>query len=679
VADGKQEVILGDTLQDRVLRDRCVLFYGPDLSGKTALLKVLQKEIFSSTAIVPVKIEGAEISAQSEDAFLKKVWSGVTDQYSSECLEGFRQLPRERRALLIDNLDDSRLPLDKLLLLLESAKKHFSVIVASVRTILGTVDLYAPRKGNEADGGPLFQLFIIGEMRPSGRGKLIKKWLCLENDLASDPQALSKAIETEESTIDFLIGKKVLPSLPYLVVGILQARQRGQDSLADPGSFGYIVQRIVIDALSATKGRKSMIERKDYLLRTVAFYLFQHDQSQLSEREFETVVADFAKRKMINAKSKELLDDLLYGRILDLVDGQIQFKYEHFRYYFLALYFIDEIDGDDATNIRGYLNNMAGRPLVRPNRLTLIFFLFFKKKDPVIDRLIEQANATFADRSEAELLAREPDAPDDALAFVEASIDESIDVSVERERRWSEQDQAEQRAAEIQGNDGAGGDSTAVVASLDMTYEDATSDEQRWGFAEARLALLGQIVRNFPDSLEGPRKVQILEAAIRLGLRSLQTGLDLIHDWDGRIEGAIRHAVESEGIDADNILKAWRTLIGVLVRLGCNISILEISGAVGVQDLEDAYSTAIVKIGETPATRLVELAILLDHSKTFPFVEAQRLDRFLPVNAHLARAVMSDLIVRNTRRFDHSKEALRRIAGLIKVKPTSLLSGKTED
>jgi hypothetical protein len=679
-AKGQQDTILGDHLLDYVLATRHVLFCGPDLSGKTALLKVLQRDIFSSSAIIPVKLEGSEITAQSEDALLKKVWSRVAEQYTTDCVESFRQLPRERRALLIDNLDDSPLRPDKLRLLLESVKKHFTVIVASVRTILGSVHLYSPEKGTAPDSVPLLQLLIIGEMRPSGRGSLIKKWLSVDTDLASDQEGLSRAITVEENTIDFLIGKRVLPSLPYLVLGILQARQRGKDDLSDPGAFGYIVQRIVIDALSATKGRKAMIERKDYLLRKVALYLFQHEQRELSEREFDSVVTEFAKSKMINADGNELLADLLHGRILEMADGQIRFKYEHFQWYFLALQFIDEIDGENAEKIRGYLNYMADKPLVKAHRLTLIFFLFFRKRDPIIDRLIEQANATFSGRPEADLLPRPQDSSEGSLALIEASVDEDVDVNAERERRWSEEDKSEQRSSEVQGWDSPdSGGSAASGAALEIAYEESKSDKERWEFADARLLMLGQIIRNFPDSLDGARKVQILEAAIRLGLRSLQAGLDLIREWDTRVEELTRQAAahdmtEAEGAVVEGIVKLWRVLIDALRRYGCYLSLVDISRAVGVQDLEDAYSTALTTIGETPATRLVELAIMLDHGKTFPFVEAQRLKKFLPSDTHLARAVMSDLIVRHTKRFDYKREVLRRIAGLVKLKPTALLS-----
>ena len=183
-------------------------FFRARFVGKTALLKVLQRDVFSSTAIIPVRLEGSEITAQSEDVLLKKVWSRVEEQYTAECVEVFRQLPREPRALLIDNLDDSQVRTDKLRALLEAAKKHFAVIVASVRTLLGSLHLYAPKTGDAPDSVPLLQLLIMGEMRPSGRGNLIKKWLSVNVELAADQEALSRAIVAEENTIDFLIGKE---------------------------------------------------------------------------------------------------------------------------------------------------------------------------------------------------------------------------------------------------------------------------------------------------------------------------------------------------------------------------------------------------------------------------------------------------------------------------------------
>ena len=212
---------------------------------------------------------------------------------------------------------------------------------------------------------------------------------------------------------------------------------------------------------------------------------------------------------------------------------------------------------------------MADKPLNKGNRLTLIFFLFFKKRDPIIDRLIQQADATFSERLEADLLLKAEDESEALLAFVEASVDENVDVNAERERRWSEEDKSEPRTPQARGFNGAGQENNAEGgASLEIAYEEAKSDEERSQFAEARLSMLGQIIRNFPDSLDGPRKVQILEAAIRLGLRGLQVELDETRGWDARLEDLARRttttAASAEAqVVIENIMKIWHILAGL--------------------------------------------------------------------------------------------------------------------
>lgn len=668
----KRETVSGENLLDEILKSRFSVFYGPDLSGKTALLKTLQRDIFSSTAMIPVMLSGSDLTTGNEDNFVRKVWSFVRSQYSEESVEDFRQLPRERRALLIDNIDDSQLRPEVIQRLLERSKEYFGVIVATMRSLLSNLHLYAPSNKDEVNKrtAPVLKLFVLGEMQPSARGKLIRKWLSLDASIASDGQRLSKAIESEEATINFLIGKHVLPALPYLVLSALQARQRGRDDMLEPGSFGYIVQRIVIDALSvSSNGRKPMMERKDYLLRSLAHYLYVNGQRQVSEREFDLVVSEHATKKMMTVDASGMLEDLLEGRVLEKVDGSIAFKYEHFQHYFLALHFIDGIDSENEKTIREHLNRMADKPLVKPNRLTLIFFLFFRKRDPIIDRLIKQANETFSDHAEADLLSDLP-GESESTVLASASVDEDVDVEVERNRRWAEED----KKAEASTWDPASKEDEMPPEGdgLDITYQDATSDSQRIAFASERLGLLGQIIRNFPDSLEGTRKVEILEAAIRLGLRTLHVGLQVIRNYENILETVLQGTPIAASKEAEQLMKAWRMLTALLGRVGCYMCLLDISQAVGVQDMEEAYAKAIERIGETPATRLVELAIMLDQGATFPFVEAQRLDKFLPKNANMAQAVMSDLIVRHTKRFVMKRETLRRIAGLIKVKVTSL-------
>jgi hypothetical protein len=332
-SSNKSTKVSGANLFEHILKTRYLFCRGGDLSGKTSLMKTLYRDFHSSTSIVPVLIGGEVITSGKEEAFFRTVWSAVRAQYSEESVESFKLLPPERRCLLVDDWHESRLRPDLLKHLLVMAKTYFGMIVISTSAILSISDGYELKAGSSA--GPLMQSGILNEMSPSARGELIEKWLKLGQEESFDPFLHSRSVEEEQGIIDSLISRFSLPSLPYLIIGVLQTRDHQANEVADdPGSFGYLVQKLVIDALSVAKGSRRLIERKDLILRRFAFRLFSSGQNTATIREFETVVEKFGFDQKVKADPNELLNDLLLGRVLEDIDGNLSFK---FRYYSACL------------------------------------------------------------------------------------------------------------------------------------------------------------------------------------------------------------------------------------------------------------------------------------------------------------------------------------------------------
>jgi predicted MPP superfamily phosphohydrolase len=642
-----------------VLNEKFLLLQGADLSGKTALLKTLYKDLSSGTTLIPIYLTEEDFNASSEDAFFARLWSAVRNQYSEELLEPYKQLPSERRALLIDNWHKSRLSADTKRALIRTAKVFFSVIVVTSNDVIDMSDVYSVE--TNALVVPTLRSVKIKEFSATGRGAVIDKWMRIAQAEDIEEHALSKDIEREQSVLDYLIGKKTLPSLPYLILGVLQARQYQNQEMSDPGSFGFLVQKLVLDALSMSRGKRKLIERKDAVLRRFSFEMFKNGISSLSVEEFRQITNSYSSDMKISVEADEILADLLYGRVLAEVDGNLSFKYQHFYYYFLARHFIDEIEGPRSNQIRGYLDAMADRPLTKSNQSTLIFFLFFKKRDPVIDRIIAQANATFADQMVSDMLSDTAFMEVATPTLAVASVDPSVDTALERKKRLEQQDGVELRA---EGNE--------EQTSLDLQYEDTLDFQIRAQFATARLELLGQVIRNFPDSLDGEKKVEILQAAFGLGLRFLHALLKLLDDWLLRGMKAIDDVDSTSEEQRKKARVFFKQLVGLFVRACCDSRLLDISRAVGVNDLEKAYSEAILRVGSMPSTKLIDLAIRLDHSDGFPFRDVQLLQKSLPPEGEVARAVLSDLVVRHTQVFKLRPDTLRKIAGLIGVRPLSL-------
>jgi predicted MPP superfamily phosphohydrolase len=655
----KATKVRGADVVEYLLKERYLLLQGADLCGKTALLKTLYKDLAEGTTLVPVLLEGQELSSAAEANFFDRVWSTVRIQYSPELVEPYKQLPIERRALLIDDWHKSRLSAQNKQLLITFAKKHFGLVVIASNDVVDVSEVYSLETNSLVK--PLLQSAKLNELSASVRGELVDRWLRIGRPDAIEELSLSKDREREQGVLDYLIGKKTLPSLPYLILGVLQARQHQNDGISDPGSFGFLIQKLVLDALTVSKGKRKLIERKDAILRRCSFEMFRNGITSLSLDEFKGLVADYALDIKISVDIDEILDDLLFGRILVNLDGNLEFKYKHFYHYFLARHFIDEIEGPRAAKIREYLDGMADRPLTKSNQLTLIFFLFFKKRDPVIDRIISQADATFSTCPLSDMISdtKFVDAATPTLKM--SHVDTKVDTAVERQKRLENQDKLESRA-----------ESNDQQRSLDLQYDDNLDFQHRARFANARLELLGQVIRSFPDSLDGAKKVEILEATFRLGLRYLGATLALLEQW---LLKAIKQIGDQQDFSQEqrNASAIFvREVITLFVRGCCDAMLLTISRAVGTSDLEVAYSEAINKVGITPSTSLIDLAIKLDHSEGFPFKDVQHLKKSLPEEGAVALAVLSDLVVRHTQVFTLRQDTLRKIAGLIGIKAVSL-------
>lgn len=662
-SNNKFTKISGKELFEHVLKERYLFLRGTDLCGKTSLLKTLFKDFYESTTLVPVLLRGEEITTGQPEQFLKTVWSAVRSQYSEEAVELFKQIPEERRVLMVDDWQRARPRTDVLSGLLVFAKTYFGTIIISTSSLISVSDNYPI--GSNTALLPIMQSAVINELSPTGRGELIDKWLKLGQGETFDEFQHGRVVEKEQAIVDSLIAKHSVPSLPFLIVGVLQARTDRTKDTADPGSYGYLVMKLVIDALSVTRGARRLIERKDIILRRVAFHLFSKGQDSLTRREFEFIVEEYERDLKVTVDAKEIVEDLLYGRVLEELDENLSFKFKYYFHFFLARYFIDEIEKGRGDEIRPQLNEMAERPLVKSNHLTVIFFLFFRKQDELIERLISQANETLSAYSETDLLE------DFALAGTDPSeqmsrVDEEVNTWELRKRRLAAEDCREEKEKEP-------GSALQIIGSDDISYSDALPLSLAARFAVTRLEMLGQVIRNFPDSLEGERKVRILEAAFRLGLRTLKAILEFLSKIETNMANGLAEARTTElEREYDKAVNALHKITGFLARAASGGFMNLISRAVGVADLEAAYEEAIVRVGRTPATGLVDLAIKLDHSAGFPFKEVDGLKADIPKKAKLPLLVMSDLVVRHTQIYPLRKETLRRIAGLLQVSSVDL-------
>src|SRR5262249_16460411 len=131
------------------------------------------RDLQSRAKCIPVMITGNQLTTVGEGNILKKCHDAFAEQYDKKLLEAYKQLPREKRVVIIDDLDHSRLSKRKgYKVLIEILRKHFGRIVAIADDLFQFEELMTDGERS------LFQVdrFSILPLSRRQRGQIIENW-----------------------------------------------------------------------------------------------------------------------------------------------------------------------------------------------------------------------------------------------------------------------------------------------------------------------------------------------------------------------------------------------------------------------------------------------------------------------------------------------------------------------
>jgi hypothetical protein len=300
----------------------------------------------------------------------------------------------------------------------------------------------------------------------------------------------------------------------------------------------------------------------------------------------------------------------------------------------VAQYFKDGIDnarGADA--LRDKLKTIADTAYNDDNAHILIFYLYMSKDRLLIEHILGNANKLFASEGVCDL--------DKDVAVVNALY--STPVRLEEPPADTDRNREEYRTRrdEVAGPDDASGSS-----------ESGSAIDRDLDFSVQSINIMGQVLRNFPADLRADLKLRLTKESYDLSLRTLRSFLRFMAS---NVEGFRREMFTyfkllqpfSRKLDeqlwaaAD---KAVRALAEVII-FG---TIKRISVSVGTEDLRDTYEAVRTVAGEDHIpTRLIDLAIKLDHFAHIPESDVEDLKRRLqrnPVVYTTLRVLVSEFL-----------------------------------
>jgi hypothetical protein len=598
--------IRGEHLRDEIIDRRHVLLTGEDKSGKTCVGKILFNE-FLDDGFVPLLIDGRGATLHVGNRLTRDLNNLFDEQYGSAVFEAYRQLPRTRRVLIVDDYHELDVRDGAISALVSELTLFADYVVllssAVARQLAEIVGVTAAAYGEKP-----FVHFAIQYYGHARRKELTERWFALDPAFAAESAAFARKLMDVKNMMDVAIGRNFVPALPVYMLAILQAHEHNQQVDVDASAYGYFYELLIRRALAEGTTHQAFDVKMGYLT-FVAFTMFQRKLKEADDQTFREIHAAYEHEFGLPLSYADTLDGLLKAQILFRFAGKIGFKYGFIYYYFVAQQLAQHITEDPIPAI---VHDLAGSIHEEDSANILLFLVHLSKHKTIIDQLLARAATIFATAPEVDF-TRESS----PLADLDRSSNELI---YENKPAIESQDEV-MRALDAQADVPDGSPTILSPRQADeATLAAFRATMLRYSEAFKTLQILGQVVKNFPGTMRAEEKRQVIVACAKLGLRTLGSLFALIRTDSDSLAAEIgaEIKVRHPNLTPPEIATRARQVLYGLTHLAALGLLKRISHAVGARALKTMYGV-ILESQPNPAGQLISISIALDQfSDEFP-------------------------------------------------------------
>jgi len=607
-------------LRKLLLDEKHVLVVGAQQLGKTALLKRLFSDISSEQNYIPIIIDGTQIDKVDEQHVQLLIERTFVNCYDKEAFERFSQLPKSHKVLMVDDFDKSPLNPRGRNIVLKQLEGIFEYVLLTSTSLVDIEEL-VPNEGAD-----LFQYerISLSEFGYYLRGKLIEKWLRLGNQFNVDEAELQEKLKHLEHEINSVIGNRVLPYNPFIILTLLQAVDLNYDISTATGAYGYYYEILIKQAISRTSRSTRDVGIKVGFLSCLAYYMFAGLKQQINSTEMTRFCIDvYQTYSSLTVDSNRIVGDLVNSGVLALNADNYSFAHPYEYQYFIALFLADNMKNPNK-ELREQIEHAIFRlctNLHKENYANIVMFLSYLSKDPIVlDLLTANADRLFADVTPCNL-NKDVDFINRLDVHKLVTSFSNIPAEQSREAVLRSQDRAEHL------------DPKNMIKQGEVQKIDDLEEIPSIAYSFALINILGQILRNYLGTMDSEHKQKIVDSSYRLGLRvleriflNLQDSLpDLRQDFGESMHVKEKHLTESEiNMRFANYIFATSILMSLLM-------VRNVTLAVGAPELELIYEQIRRELDITSVS-LLNLSIQLEHYKGHPVAKVIEIHKALKKN-----------------------------------------------
>lgn len=573
-----------------------VLIEGEEKAGCTSLLYQLYRQ-YHECGFVPLLIKGKDLKKVAEADIDKMIRRAVENQYGSDRVEAFMQLPRTQKLLLLDDFDESPMRAGGARAeLLGALRKRFSHLVVTVG------DMFEMREMVDGDATRALSSLAHYKVQPFGhalRGELISRWLTLGADGTIDASAAIARRDQAEKLVNAVMQKSVIPANPLYLLILLQSMDAGRSGDFKESALGFFYQYLLTEAFQSSGVKPNKLTEHFQYAAYLAWEFHQQGKRELSESELRAFNERFTKT-WHTVDFKPRLDVLLNARVLCKTGEDYAFRYPYI-YFYLKGQFLSENLSD--LKVRSYISHCCQHLYVREHANTVLFLAHHSNDDFVLNSISDTLHNLFRDK--------DPVRFDGDTISINNLIQDAPQLIYSGEKPEEHRVRRNQLQDEIDdGHDGLAeseeeSEELSLIAQMTMLFK--TTE------------ILGQVLKNQYSKIQRARKSDVLEDLFNGPLRAMQNFYNFFEKHPDalvvEIEAALQRKGRIQNPDERKIIA--RKVAAEIIQILTLSFLMRASESANSLSLQEDVKEVVHRAG-TPAFKLIELGIVLDSPRPIP-------------------------------------------------------------
>ena len=597
---GEEKHVRGDDVLNFIKENKYLLIVGDYQSGKTSL----GKHLFLSTnklGDVPLLIDSKKINIKgSFESITKKLFS---QQYDASMIESFRQIDRSKRGIIIDDYHKLSIPVNK--------KKEF---ISWLCDFAGWVVLIADELEiniNEvlegdgiSSGKATFDYYVIQPFGFRRRDVVIKKWLTTNVDLNQNAIELARRIDSVSKTLDTLIGKNYVPAYPIYILSVLLAFDTTTPIDLSASTHGYFYELIIKIVIASGRTSNEYDIAASYLA-FLAYKMFKGRHFEITDDQFKDIHREFLDKYVIDRSFEKMKSQLKEQHIIVEHSGIYSFKYKFMYYYFVASYLRDNLSR--AEEVKQDISILSDALYIEEYANIMLFLAHLSKDPYIIEEMIKKAGMIFSDLK--------PTTLETDIEFLGGLEDVTKEIEIEAREK-------EQLRSELLEEKDRIGSERYLIKQYDEPVDDDVFDSNpalQLCASLKTLEIMGQMLKNFPGSMEASDKIKLTDSCYGLGLRTLTFALDIVRKNERELLSEFMNIIRNKNgeLNFEKVSQKARESIVWVSQIISFCTIKRISYSVGTPELFPIYKKMLISY-PFASVKLIDCSLEIDQAAHFP-------------------------------------------------------------